>query len=51
MEKEKVWDNEKSKNKENIVFLLLLNTRQKVVRGFSKLQVFGYLFSQSFFIL
>ena len=49
--KKKVWDNEKSENKDNIIFLLFLDTRQKVVLGFSELQVFGYLSSPSFFIL
>lgn len=38
----KMWDNEKSENKNNI-FLLLLDTRQKVVQEFSELQVFEYL--------
>ena len=40
--RKKMWDNEKSENKNNI-FLLLLDTRQKVVQEFSELQVFEYL--------
>ena len=37
-------------NKDSIVFILLLNIGQKVVSGFSELQVFEYLPSSSFFI-
>lgn len=38
-------------NRDNIVFLLLLYTGQKVVLRFSDLQIFGYLFRPSSFIL
>lgn len=31
--RKKNWDNEKSKNKNNIVFLLLLDMRQRVVQS------------------
>ena len=52
MKKEKnVWDNEKSENRNNIVFLFLLDIGQKVVLRFSEFQVFEYLSSPLFFIL
>ena len=38
-------------NWDSIIFLLLLDTKQKVVPGFSELQIFGYLLSSSFFVL
>ena len=42
MEKEKkVWDNEKSKNRNNIVFLLLLDIEQKVVRDLMNYKFLG----------
>ena len=49
--RQKEWNNEKSKNRDSVVFLFLLDTGQKVVLGFGELQVFGYLSSPSFFIL
>lgn len=48
MKKEKkVWNNEKSKNKDNIIFLLLLDWT-KICAKFSELQIFGYLSGLSF---
>jgi len=49
-EKKKGWDNKKSKNMDNIVFLLLLDNGQKSCMKFGELQVFGYLLNPSFFI-
>ena len=48
--RKKVWNNEKSKNRDNIMFLLLLDWT-KICAKFSELQIFGYLSGLSFFIL
>ena len=38
--RKKMWDNKMSKDRNNSIFLLLFDIRQKVVMKFSELQIF-----------